>query len=250
MSRRTLLGALAAVAVFAVLAAISGRLSPLARTPLLDGGAVLAPYRWVSPPPDLASTNKQPSSGRFGLIITGAGSLPQTFVTSDNQVTLSLAKGAVAAQAGVTEGSVSVQPADPASLSPPPDGLTAFGNAVKIDVAYTGDGRPSSFDARVDASLVYPVTVSLHAATHELLWSSDGAAWRRLRSKDSALLQQVTAVLPGPGFVLVAGMATAVSPTPSPTPARSNTLSTVLLVVAGASFLIGIVLIVRGRRRA
>jgi hypothetical protein len=250
VTRRTLLGGLVVVALFGILAAVSGRLSPLARAPVLDGGNLLLPYRWVSPPPDLAATNKPPSNGRFTLPVTNSGSLPNTFVTSDNQTTLSFAKASVPSRPGSSEASVSVRPEDPTTLAAPPDGLTAFGNAVHIDVAYAGGGRPAVFDAHVDVSLVYPVTVTLHAATHEVLWSSDGRAWRALTSKDSAVLQQVTASVPGPGYVLVAGMASAISPTPSPTPARSQTLSTVLLVVAAASFLIGIALIVRGRRKA
>jgi hypothetical protein len=250
VNRRTLLGGILVVSLFGVLAAVSGRLSPLTRAPLLDGGNILAPYRWVNPPPELAGTNQPPSSGRFTLLIRNGGSLPNTFVTSDNQTTLSFAKDAIPAHAAAKEARVAVQPEDPATFAPPPDGLTAFGNAVRIDVAYAGGGSPAAFDADVDVSLVYPVTVTLHAATHEVLWSSDGSAWRPLTSKDSAVLQQVTATVPGPGYVLVGGMASAISPTASPTPARSETLSTVLLVVAGASFLIGIALIVRGRRRA
>jgi hypothetical protein len=250
VSRRTLLGGLVVVAAFGVLAAVSGRLSPLARSPLLDGGALLAPYRWVSPPADLASTNQEPASGQFTLPVTNGGSQPNTFVTSDNQTTLSFAKGAVPAHGSATEAQISARPEDPATLAAPPDGLSAFGNAVRIGVTYAGAGFVGTFEAGVDVSLVYPVTVTLHAASHEILWSPDGRDWRRLRSKDSAVLQQVTASAPGPGFVLVGGVATTISPTASPTPGGSSSLSTVLLVVAGASFLIGIGLIVRGRRRA
>jgi hypothetical protein len=249
VSRRTLIGGLAVVAAFGLLAAISGHLSPLARSPLLDGGALLGPYRWVNPPPDLASTNEQPAAGAFSLQITSAGSMPGTFVTPDNQVTLSFAAGAVPVHGAVTQAQVSVKPVDPGTLGGPPDGLTAFGNAVRLGVTYTGGGSVREFDAGVDVSLVYPVTLTLHAASHEILWSADGQRWRRLRSKDSAVLQQATASVPGPGYVLVGGVATAVSPTPSPTPGESNTLSIVLLVVASLSFLAGVVLILRGRGR-
>lgn len=250
MSRRTLLGGLAVVVAFGVLAAISGHLSPLARSPLLDGGALLGPYRWVTPPPDLAATNEQPASGAFTLVITDAGTLPSTFVTTDNQATLSFAKGAIPAHGDATEAHVAVVPEDPATLDPPPGELTAFGNAVHVGATYAGGGSVPTFGARVDVSLVYPATLTLHAASHELLWSADGNGWRRLRSKDAAVLQQVTASIPGPGYVLVAAVATTVSPTPSPVPGRSNTLSTLLLVVAGVAFLAGIVLIVRGRGHA
>ena len=52
----------AVVAAYVALAALSGHLSPLARGPLLDGIGPPQAYRWVSPPPDLASTNVAPSS--------------------------------------------------------------------------------------------------------------------------------------------------------------------------------------------
>jgi hypothetical protein len=249
VSRRTLLGGLAVVVAFAVLAAISGQLSPLARAPLFDGGNLLGPYRWVSPPPDLAATNEQPAKGSFTLAITDAGSRPSTFVTSDNQATLSFAEGAILPRGTASEAHIAVEPEDPDTLGPPPGDLTAFGNAVRLGVSYAGGGAVRTFDAGVDVSLVYPATLTLHAATHEMLWSADGRTWRHLRSKDSPVLQQVTATVSGPGYVLVAAVATTVSPTATPTPGgSSSSLSTILLVVAGLSFLAGIVLIVRGRR--
>jgi hypothetical protein len=250
VSRRTLIGGLAVVVAFGLLAAISGHFSPLARSPLLDGGALLGPYRWVNPPPDLASTNEQPAAGAFSLQITSAGTLPSTFVLSDNQATLSFAKGAIPVRGDATEAHIAVEPEDPEPLGALPGGLTAFGNAVHLGVTYTGGASVSGFDAPVDVSLVYPVTLTLHAASHEILWSADGQRWRRLRSKDSAVLQQATASVPGPGYVLVGAVASPVSPTPSTTPGESNTLSIVLLVVAGLSFVGGLVLILRGRGRA
>jgi hypothetical protein len=58
---------LAAAATFVLGAWMSGALSPLARRPILDGAATL-PYRWVSPPPDLASTNKVKTQADHSLL--------------------------------------------------------------------------------------------------------------------------------------------------------------------------------------
>ena len=95
---------LVVVALYAGLAAWSGRLSPLARGPLLDGLGPLN-YRWVSPPPELASTNQPPSAGRFVLPLRADGLGSQVVFTSDNQVTVIVDEGSV----GPSEGQRSVE---------------------------------------------------------------------------------------------------------------------------------------------
>jgi hypothetical protein len=82
--------------LYAALAALSGSISPLARGPLLDG---LAPvnYRWVAPPPELESTNQQPTSGTFSLQLGPDGVKSKVVFTSDNQVTVIVAEGSIAA---------------------------------------------------------------------------------------------------------------------------------------------------------
>ena len=95
MSRRNaIVAGLVSVTVYAALAALSGHLSPLARGPLLDGIGPPQAYRWVNPPPDLASGNQPPSSGVFHVPLDASGSRPEVFVTSDNQVTVVVPKGA------------------------------------------------------------------------------------------------------------------------------------------------------------
>ena len=74
--RRLVLGGLAVAIAYAALAGLSGWLSPLARGPLLDGLGPPQPYRWVNPPPALASTNQPPSSAVFHVPLDANGSRP------------------------------------------------------------------------------------------------------------------------------------------------------------------------------
>ena len=234
---------LVVVSIYVALAAASGALSPLARRPLLDTGPIPVSYRWVSPPPEAVAGNKQPSSGVFKLPISGGSSVAKTFFTSDGQTVLIFNKGAVQ-EGGAASLEVDVTPLDPATLSPLPNGLTAFGNAVQVqadDVA--------NFDASVRAVVLYPETILLHATSHDLMWSADGRSWQQLKTSESVAQQQVYANVPGPGYLLVAGVRKEI-PTPGAVAdgGGSSTASTVLLVLSGVSFLLGIGFLLRARQ--
>jgi hypothetical protein len=248
-ARRALASGLALVVVWAALAAWSGRLSPLARLPLLDGLGPAAPYRWVSPPPDLAAGNQPPSAGEFTLELDAGGVRGQALFTSDNQVTLIVADGAIGPRTGEQSVTLSVEPLDPASLPAPGGDLVTFGNAYALSAAYEPSGTPvKKLDGEIDLILLYPVTPNVHAATHTMLRSATGTSWKDLETTDSAAQQQVQARIPGLGTFVVAGV-----PGPSPVaPAESgggsNTTAIVLLVLAGCALLVGIGFLLRSRR--
>ena len=252
-SRRALASGLALVVVWAALAAWSGRLSPLARLPLLDGLGPAAPYRWVSPPPDLAADNQPPSSGEFTLELDDKGVRGQVLITSDNQVTVIVADGAIGPRADQTGVRLTVEPLDPATLPAPGGGLVTFGNAYGLGATYQPSGTPvEELNGEIDLILLYPVTPDAHSATHEMLRSASGASWEPLKSTDSAAQQQVQARIPGLGTFVVAGV-----PAPSPiAPAEAgggggtNTIAIVLLVLAGCVLLVGIGFLLRSRREA
>jgi hypothetical protein len=233
---------LVVVSLFAALAAISGRLSPMARRPLLDGGGPLVPYRWVTPPPEALGGNQPPSSGAFQLPLTNGVSEPKTFFTSDDQTTLIFSKGAIH-QDGADSVEVDVTPLDPATLSVLPNGLSPFGNAVRVQI-----GDSTSFDASVRAVVLYPETPLLHALSHELLWSADGQTWQPLKTAESLVQQQVQANVPGPGYLLVGGARKEIASPAAVSNGRSGTISTVLLVLSGVSFLLGIGFLLRARQ--
>lgn len=251
--RRTLAIGLGVVALYAGLAAWSGSLSPLARGPMLDGLGPLN-YRWVSPPPELASTNQPPSAGRFDLPLGPDGLGTQVVFTSDSQVTVVVDEGSIGAAEGQRSVELTVDPIDPADLAPPEGELAAFGNAYRLGATYRPSGdRIRTLGAPLRVILVYPATADLHANDHEVLWSANGRAWEPLETTDSPAQQQAEAQVPAMGYVLVAGVP---SPSPAPTTPGAATgaggafqVAVGLLVAAGVVLLIGIGLLIRGRSR-
>jgi hypothetical protein len=248
--RRAIAWGVLAVAAYAALAGWSGRMSPLARGPLLDGTVPGAAYRWVEPPPDLAPTNVPPSAGDFRIRLGDDGSFPDVLITNDNQVTIVPQRGSIRARPGQTEVRFRIDPLGPSTFADPPDELVPFGNVYRIRATYEPSDEPvRRFDRPPIAILVYPATPNLHATNHVVLYSKDGSRWTELDTQDSLAQQQAQAELAQAGYVMVAAVPAAI-PTPpagSATDAGSRTLSTVLLVAAGCSLLIGIGLLLRGR---
>lgn len=243
MTRRTALAGVAVAGAFLALASISAAWSPLGRGPVLDGLGPLAPYRWVAPPPGV-SDEGVPLSASFELAVDAEGSEPDVLFTPDDQVTLVMDRGAVGPQPGLRSVTIDVTPLDPAALGPLPGGLTAFGNAVRIDVSDV-----DRFDGKIDVVLLYPENVSLHATRHEILWSVDGGAWERLDTTDTRATQQAQATLDVPGYVVVGA-----TPVPHPSataaadPGDTGGASTPIVVaVLGAVALVGVGVVVRLR---
>jgi hypothetical protein len=252
-SRCAIVAGLAIAAGYAALAAWSSSLSPLARGPLLDGTAPMN-YRWVSPPPELASTNQPPSSGRFELPLREAGVGTQVQFTDDGQVTVVIDEGAVGPEPGERAVELAVEPVDPARLGPPGEGLAAFGNAYRFTARYRPSGdRVGAFDPPIQTIVVYPATSSLHANAHDLLYSRDGETWSPLDTTDSPGQQQAAARIPGPGYLLVAGVPTTASPDVGGTETGGGSamppVAVALLVAAGVALVVGLGLLIRGRAR-
>lgn len=249
-TRAALVAGIAVIAAYAALAAWSGSLSPLARGPLLDG---LGPvnYRWVSPPPELAATNQEPSSGVFDLPLTEEGVGTQVVFTSDSQVTVVIDDGSVGPAPKQRSVGLLVEPVDPAQLAPPGGDLAVFGNAVRLSATYRPSRDPvRDLDRPIQVILVYPATSTLHANTHEMLFSRDGEAWEALETTDSPGQQQAEAQVPGLGYVMIAGVPAPASPSPAGAGSGGTPpVAVALLVAAGVVFLIGIGLLIRGRAR-
>jgi len=249
-ARRTLAVGVLVVLTYAVLAAWSGSLSPLARGPLLDGQPPVN-YRWVSPPPELESTNQKPASGRFDLPLGPNGVGTQVAFTADSQVTVLIDDGSIGPQPQQRSVQLVVEPVDPADLAPPGGELAPFGNAYRLGATFrpSGDGV-RSLDEPLTVILTYPATSTLHATSHDILFSPDGERWRPLETTDSVGLQQAEADVPGLGYVVVAGVPS--PPPPSPAPAGDGGIPPIaiaLMVAAGVVFVIGVGLLIRSRGR-
>jgi hypothetical protein len=248
VSRRSVIVAGAvSVTVYAALAALSGHLSPLARGPLLDGIGPPQPYRWVSPPPDLASNNQPPSSGVFHIPLDAGGSRPEVFVTSDNQVTVIVPKGAFDSKPGQIEVTLTIDPLDPTTLSSPGNHLTIFGNAYRLRATYQPSGDEANPALPLDVVMLYPVTPNLHASVHKLHTSPDGKTWEAQDGSDSLAQQQAEGPMPTLGYVMVAGEPGASPVTPAPGSGGPTSTAIVLIVLAACVGLIGLGLIVLGR---
>lgn len=249
-ARAALVAGVAVIVAYTALAAWSGSLSPLARGPLLDGLGPLN-YRWVSPPPELEATNQAPSSGRFDLPLLEGGVGTQVVFTSDSQVTVVIDDGSIGTAPNQRSVELLVEPVDPAELAPPGGDLAAFGNAVRFSATYRPSrDRIGDLDRPIQVILVYPATSTLHANTHEMLFSRDGESWEALETTDSPGQQQAEATVPGLGYVVIAGVPAPPSPSPAGTEEGGTPpVAVALLVAAGVVFLIGVGLLLRGRAR-
>ena len=246
MSRRALAWGAVAAASWIALAAVSASISPVARRPLLDGLVTGVDYRWADPPAALAPTNVPPSGAEFELGFRDGISEADVVFTPDNQVT-AVAPTGVVEDRRARSLRIAISPDAPSTVAPLPGDLEPFGNVVAIDASTEPGGDVERFDVALTVVLVYPATPNLHATEHEMLWSADGTSWTRLDTTDSVGAQQAQAEIEAPGFVVVGGVPTAAPPPAGDTDGTGSTLSTVLLVVAGASLLIGIGLLIRAR---
>jgi hypothetical protein len=248
-----------AVAVGAVIAlgylglsALSGSLSPLARRSLLDGFGNLPAYRWVSPPQH-ATGNTQPDSGRFIITLD-----PQTgveaavYYTKDNQITVAFQNGAIGPGTGQDSVVLTFTPLDPAGFGNPPSGMTIVGNVARIQGTFRPDGNPVT-GLRVPAQVVllYPAPATTFGFNHAILRSPDGRTWTPIPSTDSRGQQLVSANSESLGYF-------AVGQTPNTTGGSSGggvPVGTILIYVAvggvAAFVLLQIIRVeLRRRRRA
>jgi hypothetical protein len=239
------------VGVYLVLAGVSGRLSPLARRPLLDGLGPLQAYRWVTPPPDLASTNLAPSALSFSMPLGTQGVQGQGPPSGDGQITVIVGDGAIGPHGSDTTVRVDVTPLDPTTLKALGHGLAAFGNVYRIEATYEpSNTRVGTLVRPLDVILVYPVTVTLHSAKHEIASSLDGKRWTVRKGNDFAASQQVEAPVPTLGYVVVAGVPgpAPVVVTPLASGSGSKAVALGLIVAAGCALLVGLGLVLRNRR--
>lgn len=247
-SRRALVVGLVLAGAYLVVAAVGGRISPFARRPILDGFAPPPPYRWVSPPPDLASTNKPPSVGRFTLRLDpAAGSKADVFSTGDGQVSLALGEGGIPPRPGQDSVALTITPTAPEAGADVPRNLQIAGNVYRIDAEYQPGGTPV-LRLRSQARLVmaYPLPLDVAVYHHTVLHSKDGSSWSTLRSTDSLVGQLVHADVTELGFFAV-GQAVLGTTSPSSPPGDGTVF--IVVLVAGAAVL-AVIVVAEIRRRA
>jgi hypothetical protein len=209
---------LMAVAAYAGGAWLSGTLSPTARRALLDGGNFTAPYRWVSPPPQLADGNELPVPGDFKITFTDTRSDAGVFSTIDQQASIVLSRGTIPRVADAASVHLTTTPLDPASIGPPPSDLSVLGNAYRIAATYDpGGDAVAELDAPTLVILVYPALVT-HGVDRTLLFSPDGRTWAKLKTTDDPASFQARATAKGLNgyYEVVANGPVSVSPSAGP----------------------------------
>ena len=125
--------------------------------------------------------------------------------------------------------------------------MTIFGNAYRLEATYQPSGDPAKLVLPVDAVLIYPVTPNLHAAVHQLYTSPEGQTWTAQQGSDSIAQQQAEGPVPELGYVVVAGE-TSAPVSPSGGSGGSSSTAIILIVLAACVGLVGLGLIVRGRK--
>jgi hypothetical protein len=204
--RRALLSGVGAAVAYVALAAISGHLSPLARRPLLDGFVAPPPYRWVSPPPSLASGNKRPSVGSFTVDFSAqTGSQAGVFSTNDLQASIVLADGAFPPAAGQSSIHLTITPMTPSAVGPAPAGMVIAGNVYRFQAVLQPSGQEeTTIASSSQLVLAYPSIPNPSTSRHTLLSSADGKSWQSVGgSIDTIAQQQVLAKVRMLGFYAV-----------------------------------------------
>jgi hypothetical protein len=173
MTRRLGIGVV--VALVYVVVAMLHLGTPPVRT-LFDGVAPPTPYNWVSPPPELATNNREPDDYRRTLKLGKKGSPAASIATSDGQATV-IAQDGTFARAGANRVRVRITPLDPAKIGSPPSGSAYAGNAYRFAARYLPGPGNSQAPPRnkVTILLRYP-------STGDTIARREGPSWTKIRS--------------------------------------------------------------------
>jgi hypothetical protein len=165
-------GLLALVVGLAAAALLHGRIGA---PPVYDGIIVPPePYRWVSPPPNLASGNKPPLRGEATLPVQNGQVAGGGVQTGDNQVVIYFGPGTFKAPAGATGVKCTIEPdADPPA---PPAGVEIRGNVYRIGCVGEPGGGP------VTVASNYHLTLRFPPGAFKEIYYNDGSGWRPLRT--------------------------------------------------------------------
>jgi hypothetical protein len=144
-----------------------------AAPPVYDGIIVPPePYRWESPPPNLAAGNKPPLAGDATLPVQNGQVAGGGVSTGDNQVVIYFGPGAFKAPAGATGVKCNIvpEPNPPA----PPAGVEIRGNVYRI--ACVGDQG----GGQVTVASAYHLTMRFPPGAFKEIQYNDGSGWRAL----------------------------------------------------------------------
>jgi hypothetical protein len=205
-------------AVYLAGAAMTARLNPLEGRALLDGG-FLAPYNWVSPPPELAASNTPPSPASQSVPVSPEGGSEAVGIsTQDLQVTLLLSKGAFPPREGQDSVEVRITPLAATDVGALPGGRRPQGNVYRIEATFQPGGEAvDRVQPNAQLVLVYPAPPNPGTFDGTIFVSSDERTWTALDTKISSARHQALATTPRLGYVVVGA-----TPQPSPSSAATS----------------------------
>ncbi|MHB8573295.1 MAG: hypothetical protein ACYDAY_10175 [Candidatus Dormibacteria bacterium] len=238
-------------AALVLVLAAAALLAPALRGPAwLDGSNTVAPYRYLNPPADAATTDP-PSGGSQSIGLSATGSDPGQVYTDDAQAELSLLPGAIPAAPGEDAVDFTLTPVPPAV--PPPAGVSLAANVYRVQAKYHNSQAPIPvpFRATVLIGLRY-------GARHpNAIYRLDGTTWTRLTSRVFPTTFTLDAPTDRLGDFVPAAAPEASPATPTPTPAAGGGASQSNGGVLALAGILGVLvvaavaaLIVSKRRRA
>jgi hypothetical protein len=242
MTRRYLLAGVAVALIYlAVLVGTLGLRGHHIR-PLYEGVGPPAPYEWVNPPRQFAVGNIVPKPTSAAISVTAGRSEAAGLSSSDAQVIVNVAAGAIPTPPGTITVGVTITPLDPATLGPLPSNLHPDGNAYRIVMTAEPSHAPIG-------SLTQPgnIFLTLPLAGTALLHSPDGRSWQSLPVQHVPGQIALGAAFTHPGYYL-AGTSSAVVGPGGGGSGSGSVIVPVIIVILAAVVIIGVPLLVRRLR--
>ncbi len=204
--------------------------------PFLDGYTPPPPYRWVSPPPNLAKSNQPPTGGSTTIGLTDGSSDPAGAFTDDGQITVSFNPGTFTDSTGQKGVLVQITPLVPQPASPA--GVTADGNVYSMKATFVPSGKPAS-------ALRTPVLLDMRYPSHkpDAIYRLEGKSWTPL---DNSTVQELLLTIDARTTQL--GTFAAAHQAGSPTQ-NSGGQSPLIFLALGLAVIIGVALLAGVRIR-
>lgn len=221
--------------VYAVVVAATGVVTDRPVRPLFDaiGGAI--PYKWVSPPWYVGSTNIKPRPSSTEIPFEN-GTSPLIGVNSeDAQIILNLPQGALPPNGADTAVRASFTPLDPKKLAEPPGRMRPDGNAYRVEMRYQPSGDPlRQITTPGNVVMVVP------DEAEKMLFSPDGKSWEELPTQLLGDPNTVGSTFSTPGYYLV-GTTLPEFINPNQDEGRKRVLG-IAMIVGALALLLGFVL--------
>jgi hypothetical protein len=146
----------------------------LSQPPIFDGLPMpQEPYRYVNPPPELASSNLPPEPGEATFPVMNGQPVGGGVQTGDSQVIVFFGVGTLQVSPSAVSVTVRVEPVK--NPPPPPPGYQIRGNVYRITAAEQPGGAPAT-------AISYHLTMRVPPGPFKELQFYDGTSWHPLKT--------------------------------------------------------------------